>query len=251
MIHKQGSEYKDSAEVEEAILEDDAQRKKASTPKRVLFIVLGVLGAILVLFVISAVFNRDTTPVDDPVSSNDPMTVIGDDDYWSQFDDPDTMFTYTDKEIADLRAWGYTGDEIEENEENEVPAEELIAASRQAQEEARATLSNPESPEYQALLNNTWLGQQAISIPGYTEDVTEGQIWYDTITLNADYEKVPAHGYNLFLKVYLDDTSYAFMECPLVRYMQLADSGNIVVQYRTATIDGTTIVFEMKEVVVQ
>ena len=128
--------------------------------------------------------------------------------------------------------------------------DELVAASRQEQEEARATLSNPESPEYQALLNNTWLGQQALAIPQYEEGVSEGIIYYDTYTLNADYEKVPAHGHNLLLKVYLEDGSYAFMECPLLRYMQLPDSGNIVVSYQTASIDGATIVSNMKEVAV-
>ena len=40
------------------------------------------------------------------------------------------------------------------------------------------------------------------------------------------------------------------MECPLLRYMQLPDSGNIVVQYQTATINGVTIVHSMQEVTV-
>ena len=127
----------------------------------------------------------------------------------------------------------------------------MIAAAKQEQEEARATLSNPESPEYQALLNNTWLGQQELSLPGYEEGVTEGAIYYDTVTLNADYDKVPAHGHNLFLKVYLDDGSYAFMECSLLRWTQLADSGNIVVTYQTASLNGATIITDMKEVTVQ
>lgn len=71
-----------------------------------------------------------------------------------------------------------------------------------------------------------------------------------THVLNADYDKVPAHGQNLFLKVHLNSSYYVFMECPLLRYMQLPDSGNIVVQYQTATINGVTIVHSMQEVTV-
>lgn len=247
MIHKQGAEYKDSSEIEQAVQEDEAARKKFSP----VIIVLGVVVAFAV--VLAAVYfcmqvvkqeSEPAQPTDSGVG-----TIVGDDDYWSQFDDPET-FSYTDEEKQQLRAWGYTGDEIEKKQSEEVPASELIAQSKKAQEEARATLSNPESPEYQALLNNTWLGQQAITLPEYVEGVTEGSIHYDTHVLNADYDKVPAHGQNLFLKVHLNSSSYVFMECPLLRYMQLPDSGNIVVQYQTATINGVTIVHSMQEVTV-
>lgn len=249
MIHKQGAEYKDSTEIEEAIQEDDTSKKKSWK----VYVTLAGFGAVIVLVLIGLIVAKvrgDDTKDPPPSDSNSPGIVVGDDAYWDQFEEPGTTFSYTDEEKQQLRAWGYTGDEIEEHESNETSVDELVAASRQEQEEARATLSNPESPEYQALLNNTWLGQQALTIPQYEEGVSEGIIYYDTYTLNADYEKVPAHGHNLLLKVYLEDGSYAFMECPLLRYMQLPDSGNIVVSYQTATIDGATIVSNMKEVTV-
>lgn len=249
MIHKQGAEYKDSTEIAEAVQEDADSKKK---PWKV-YVAVGALVAVILLGLIWAVATKvggsdDQDPL--PSDSSSPGIVVGDDAYWDQFEDPSTTFSYTDEEKQQLRAWGYTGDEIEDHESKETPVDELVAASRQEQEEARATLSNPESPEYQALLNNTWLGQQALAIPQYEEGVSEGIIYYDTYTLNADYEKVPAHGHNLLLKVYLEDGSYAFMECPLLRYMQLPDSGNIVVSYQTASIDGATIVSNMKEVAV-
>lgn len=246
MIHQQGSEYKDSTEIEEAEQEDKSPKKKLKT-----ILIVVAFGALIVVLLVALILSRvaSKNPQDPPTSTTEePGIVVGDDAYWDQFDDPATMFSYTDEEKQQLRAWGYTGDEIEEHESNETPVDELVAASRQEQEEARATLSNPESPEYQALLNNTWLGQQALTIPAYEEGVSETAIHYDTHTLNADYEKVPAHGHSLLLKVYLEDGSYAFMECPLLRYMQLADSGNIVVSYQTATINGATIVSGMKEV---
>lgn len=249
MIHKQGAEYKDSTEIEEAVQEDAASKKKTWKMRLAVGALVGVVLLVLLGIIVAKVVgndNQDPAPSD----SSSPGIVVGDDAYWDQFEDPSDMFSYTDEEKQQLRAWGYTGDEIEEHESNETSVEELVAASRQEQEEARATLSNPESPEYQALLNNTWLGQQALTIPPYEEGVSEGIIYYDTHTLNADYEKIPAHGHSLLLKVYLEDGSYAFMECPLLRYMQLPDSGNIVVTYQTATIDGATIVSNMKEVTV-
>lgn len=248
MIHKQGAEYRDSTEIEEAVQNEESSKKKRFIP-----IIILVVFVLLVIAVIAAIrIGKSVTEseAEQEMPTETEGVVVGDDDYWSQFEDPD-VFAYTDEEKQQLRAWGYTGDEIEANEAEGVEASELIAAAKQEQEEARATLSNPESPEYQALLNNTWLGQQALNIPAYEEGVTEGAIYYNSYTLNADYEKIPAHGYNLFLKVYLEDGSYAFMECPLLRYTQLADSGNIVVTYQTATLDGITVITDMQEVEVQ
>ena len=249
MIHKQGAEYKDSTEIEEAVQDDEASKKKKFIPFIILGVgILGVVIAIVVILAGRSVTESEADPT--PAPTGDDGVVVGDDSYWDQFDEPG-VFYYTDEEKQQLRAWGYTGDEIEAHEVDSTDASELIAAAKQEQEEARATLSNPESPEYQALLNNTWLGQQELSLPGYEEGVTEGAIYYDTVTLNADYDKVPAHGHNLFLKVYLDDGSYAFMECSLLRWTQLADSGNIVVTYQTASLNGATIITDMKEVTVQ
>lgn len=246
MIFKQGAEYVDSTHDTDSEAEEENQSPKKQIPKA--FILPLFVGCALVLIaciVLLSKFSKQTPPVEPAPSAS---IVEGGAEYWEQFD---AVFRYTDEERALLRSWGYTGSEIEAGELAETPAGELVAASKQAQEEARATLSNPESPEYQALLNDTWLGQQLINLPAYVEGETEGSIFYNTYTYNADYEKIPAHGNNLFLKVYMPDKSYAFMECPILRYMQLPESGNIVVQYQTATIDNQVIVYNMTEVAVQ
>jgi len=247
MILKQGDTYEDGEE-EVTELEDPPKKSK-------LWLVLGIVGAFIavVLIIIFALKFKDGA--DDPDVPEDPDIIVGsegdigvvDESYW---DTITPAFSYTDEEKASLRAWGYTGDEIEEHEDLETPASDLVAQSKEAQEEARAALSNPESPEYQELLNKTWIGQEELSLPEYQQGVTEGSIAYNTFTYNADYEKIPAHGHNLFLKVYLEDGTYVFMECPVLRYMQLPDSGNIVIQYNTATIDGAVIVNGVKEVAV-
>lgn len=245
MMLKQGSEYVDSSQVPEA--QTGGSGKKPPLP-----ILIGGAVAIVLIILVALIFltKKGKEPADTPADQPGTDAEMGDSNYWSQFDVPD-VFSYSAEELAQLRAWGYTGDEIEAFAKDETPAANLIAASKASQEEARQTLSNPESPEYKALLDNTWLGQQPLTLPAYTMDTTEASIVYNAYVYNADYEKIPAHGHNLYLKVYLEDGSYAFMECPLLRYMQLADQGNIVVQYQTAVLEGMTIVYAMQEVTVQ
>lgn len=220
---------------------------------RALWLVGIVLGIILLLVVViggtawqrwaeSRTMNTPgTTPSADIVDGPGGL-----DEFWSQFD---PVFNYTAEEKATLRAWGYTGTEIEEYQMAEVPVAELVEASRQAQEEMRATLANPESPEYQRLLNQTWLGEKATTPPNFV--VNQTQYSSTTVTLNADYEKVPVHGTNLFIKVELADGTHHWMECSPFRYGDLADSGNIVVTYDLITFDGVQYITNMREKVVE
>ena len=216
-------------------------------------VVLFVLGLVFVGGLIAWQIYADHRKMETPASTNTPGSLDwvepndpGNlDDFWSQFD---PVFTYTTEELASLRAWGYTGSEIEQYQLDEVPASELIEASRLAQEEARATLSNPESAEYLALLNQTWLGEKATQAPNFI--VNQTQYSSTTVTLNADYDKVPVHGTNLFIKVTLADGTHHWMECSPFRYGSLADSGNIVVTYDLIVFDGVQYITNMREKVV-
>lgn len=242
-IFKQGSEYVEKAE--DGAKEASESEGDKKIPHK--FLIIGFTAVALVLLAL-AVLSPKLKGSGDAVKQETDQTLGADDEYWEQFEE---SFVYSDTEKRQLRAWGYTGDDIENAQMNKTPALDLINDAKAAQEEARLQLSNPESPEYRALLNNTWLGQSPISLPQYEEGVTEGAVSYGRVTLNADYEKVPAHGHNLFLKVYLDDGSYAFMECPVIRYMQLAEKGNIVVAYATSTVNGVTIISGMTEIDVE
>lgn len=220
-----------------------AEDKPEKLPhKRIIFGIVGVLVAVLIAISIFSIVGKKAAKKPDPED-----ITVGDSDYWSQYDEPST---YTEDEKTLLRSWGYTGDEIESNEKSKTHVDDLVAEAKKEQEAARATLSNPQSPEYQKLLNETWLGQDAINLPAYKKDVTESELSYVTHTYNADYTKVPPHGHNLFLKVYLPDGSYAFMECAITRFMQLKDVGNIVVSYTEITFGKTSIIEDMKEVAV-
>lgn len=249
MIHTQGASYNGEEEVSETPVKmpESVTIWRFTIPRTVLLVgacAVALLTCILAASIVRAVRNRDTPQNENHV----------DDSYWmaleTQLQPQQPTFTYSVEEREQLRAWGYTGDEIEAHALLKTRVQELIAASRQLQEDALATLSNPESPEYQALLDMTWLGQDLISLPSYESGVTEQSLLYTTCTVNADYEKVPAHGHTLYLKVYLDDGSYTFMECPVLRYLTLADVGNIVVRYTAIQIGDGYIVSDMEEVVI-
>ena len=255
---KQGDKFTPTAvdevqeqQVEEPVEQDAPQEKKKGLLGKFPPIVLLIVGTLLVIVgvVIFVVWEKHASDVSmqNPATSDDPLGWVDDnpgqnpDDFLGQFT---PVFSYTAEEKASLRAWGYTGDEIEAAQLAETPAQDLINESKKAQEEARAALSNPESPEYLALLNQTWLGELPLADP-----ITDASVEYSniTVTLNADYEKVPAHGSNLFLKVELEDGTHHWMECYPARWVTLADKGNIVVTYDQITYGDRVYIVNMRE----
>lgn len=249
-ILKQGSQYDDTTEPATAPIEPAPTEEKPAKKKKKSSVY--IVGAVVIIFIVLAlVYSKMTGGLGSNPASTDiiaPTPEDSDADYWANFDETVSTFTYTDEEKASLRAWGYTGEEIEANEASAVSAAALIEESKKAQEDAAKAISDASSPEYQALLNNTWLGQDTIPLPAYEEGTTENSVIYTTRTYNADYDRVPAHGRTVFLKVYLQDGTYTFMECDPIRYMQLPDSGNIVVSYVEMQIGSAVLITHMAEV---
>ena len=252
-VWTQGDKFAPTAvdEVPEQEVQEEAKPPKKRLPGKMTPLMLTIV-AIVAVVVVAAILVAWQKFADGKMMNNtdigwvDPAPNQNPDDFLSQFD---TVFTYTAEEKASLRAWGYTGDEIETAQFAETPAQELIDASKQAQEEARAALSNPESPEYLALLNQTWLGEAVSAEPNFI--VNETQYSTETVTLNADFEKVPTHGSNLFLKVKLEDGSHHWMECSPFRWGDLPQLGNIVVSYDRITFDGQVYITNMREIEVR
>lgn len=259
---KQGDKYNPTAgqaeevQVEEPVAETEAKGSKKKgqlgmIPKWVPIVAVIIFGIAVVVWLVMWQYSANRNHMDNPTTTDDPLGWVDDnpgnaDDFLNQFT---PVFSYTDEEKRSLRSWGYTGDEIEAAQLAETPAQNLINQAKKDQEEVRAALSNPESPEYLALLNQTWLGEQTKQAPAFK--VNETQYSNETITLNADYEKVPVHGTNLFLKVTLEDGTHHFMECSPFRYGDLPDSGNIVVTYDLITFDGLSYINNMREKEVQ
>ena len=147
---------------------------------------------------------------------------------------------YTAEELEQLRQVGYTGYEIEEFQAQEIEPEQLIQDAEQAQQEwveqYYAPYFDTASEEWKSVINSTWYGLEEVE----SYDTDSLMYSYYNYTLNADYEKIPAYGHQLYLKVYLNESGdYAFMICTPERYAELADSGNIVVSIDyTETLDG-------------
>lgn len=151
------------------------------------------------------------------------------DDWADSLDEQETDFAYSDEEVELLRLNGYTGYEIEEYAALGYPADGLVEEAEAQREsllaEEYANLFDSSSPEYQDLLNKTWLGQKQIPVDEGTEPLTKY-----TQNMNLDYEKVTASGYQLWLKLYVKDDLAIFMSVTPDRWNSLSDAGNIVVQ---------------------
>lgn len=157
--------------------------------------------------------------------------------------------SYSQKEISALRLWGYTADEIELASRDGIAAKTLVAQAKHdrelAQKEALDAVSDTASPEYQAILNKTWLGGTPLDM----STVEPGRIYNrETATVNVDYEKCGAQGNQLFLKLILDDGSSAFMYITPSRWVELPESGNIVVTIARMEAGGLSIITDIQEV---
>lgn len=234
---------------EDYIEEDVPDGLEEDTPsldeRRVRFIALGAAGVVILLIVL-LIFYFQAKP--DVVAETDTLTVItGSDDYWAE---KMGSQSYTTQEIESLRAWGYTGDEIESFELQGAAVTSLIAESKALQQETLNALSDPDSDAYRALIEDTWIGQEPLTLPSSGESIATSVTYTSKVHI-ADYEKIPATGHNLFIKVYLEDGSVAFMEVDIIRYVALADTGNIAVSYSEVTYGAITLVSNMAEIQVE
>lgn len=163
--------------------------------------------------------------------------------------DMGAMVNYKLEDVKILRKWGYTANELEIASRDGITAKALVEQAKKdresAQREALKAVSNTASPEYQALLNKTWLGGDPIDLSGVDPNIVYNT---ETWTENVDYEKCGAQGTQLFVKLYLDNGTSAFMTITPGRYVELADSGNMVVNIEALTSDTLRIITKVEEV---
>lgn len=256
----QTEDYRESTG-DEPVEQEDAFDGGASedSPKkhnRAIWVLLALIGVAVAVggIILAVVLSKGANSGDSSGSGDDLSSILdGDssDPFGDDFDDilsGVTLFSYTPEEVEALRAAGYTGDEIEQNQTQEVPAATLIQQAEDAHNAWVESLSNPDSPEYQELISTTTLGQPALNIPtGLTEDEINAGLTSMTDTDNLDYDKVPARGSNLYLRIHMPDGSYHFMNCPFARYCSMPDSGNIVVTYTVITYQDCSVITNMVE----
>lgn len=159
-------------------------------------------------------------------------------------------FSYTADQKATLRSYGYTADDIEEAIAFQTPFEDLVQS---AENSIQAKLDSEIGPyldsasdEFKWLRGMTWVGGEEVPTSVFSEE-SAPEFRYGTY--NCDYEKVPAYGTQLFIKLdILDMGITAFMDVTPERYATLDDSGNIVVivEYNKYP-DGTVIITDLGE----
>lgn len=169
-------------------------------------------------------------------------------------EEDENTFSYSQDEIEDLRENGYTGDEIEEFELNEIPAQRKIddaVQKRKAKyDEEILPYLDGASDKYKELEEYTWLGGAPFS---YDVNKENEDWYYKNMTLNLDYDKVPARGVQCFLRLHLkektdeNDPLYMFMTVTPQRYEELPEHGNIVVYIEYTVTDQGTVVTRIDE----
>lgn len=239
-ILSQGDEYKPSdgsevdsgVDVEESSSIIDKSQQSTVSDKNVVpeflannkkkFIIGGVVGllAIVLILVLVLVFNDASNSEDDL-----PDFVTEED-----IENPTAPeeFKYTEEQKESLRAYGFTGTDIENLERDQFDPQEAIRRVKILREEAEAeTLTKfyaGRSKKFKRLENLTYFGNAPRKVPKGTVDST----YYEQ--LNVDYEKVPLYGSQCFIKLKLKDRgTNAFMYIEPDRWRQLKKKGNIVV----------------------
>lgn len=161
-------------------------------------------------------------------------------------------FQYTVEERDTLRTNGYTADDIERYQAEEMDPYTLVQeaeASRKALlEKEMKSLLDGASPKYKQLESMTWLGTGSMSKEILNN--VEGSYEERYGTYNCDYTKVEEHGSQLFIKLELKEfnNKAIFMTMNPSRYNELSKSGNIVVviEYNKYN-DGSILVTNVEE----
>lgn len=259
--YEEGTSPEDSSDAE-----DDDSVREAKQKKAKIYVMIGVLsvvfiGIILMGFMLMSGKDRGNTSgflggnknesTEETVPATTTITWRGETmtvpiDEYGQPIYPE--FKYTADELANLRRVGYTADEIESFQAQQLEPQPLITQAEMDKEawaqQFVAPYFDTASEEWHSVIDTTWYGLNKVE--SYDTDYTMYQnISY---TLNADYDKVPAYGHQLFIKIHLNETSYAFMTVTPQRYAELAQSGNIVVVITyTKTGDGQSFITSMVE----
>lgn len=193
--------------------------------KTSVFIASALIAVMLFLGFIMLSGNNEDKTIPDVTSTPTPTSIVS---YYTPTPTSAASVWFTDEERYELRLVGYTGWEIEEFAENEMLSTVLIEsakARRQAQlEEEMKPYIDSQSEEYKELAATTWVGLDELEVDNNTDSYR-----YRTRTANLDYEKIIPKGKQLFIKIYLEDGSYCFMQISPEDWLELEEVGNIVV----------------------
>lgn len=205
--------------------EEEEQSFNLKTPRLspAMMKVLAIAAGVLVVFILVGMISskkkpkKDENPTPQESTYQPPVEL--------------NVFHYTIEELAELRNNGYTAEEAEYYESLEIPAESLILDAQQKRQELYESEMAPymdvASEEYKELAADSWVGQQAFEVGGDLSDYRYySEVW------NVDYKKLPARGSQLFIKLVSPEGEVLFMSVTPEQYLNLRDTGNIVVNVK-------------------
>lgn len=274
-LYNQGENYEEDIEetVEETVVEEPQEeeeeekptkkkKKQRSAPKPL--IIASIVGSCVILIIVAVVgvsMGNARKEAEEKRKQDEIFEkLLADQEYYE--DNPEvtqpvvveteavslSSTTYSSDELRALRKWGYTASELDIAARDGLSAKALVDSARadreEAQKEALAAVSDTASPEYQKLLNQTWLGGEPLDISAFTAD---GLFYNEERTEIVDYEKCDPHNQQLFIKVYLDNGHSAFFTVEPLRYQELPDSGNMVVAITEAVRGDTRVIVKIEE----
>lgn len=198
--------------------------------------VFAIVGVVLFLIIALVIYSSGNKGKNKEESTTTPSA--GELDPNLEWIEPEPTSYYTPDQIVNLRAAGYTGDEIENYSSTLIPYEQLIEEANALRDayiqEAIAPLYDTASDEYKKYIAQTWL-----SLPERMDTSSWDSIasFYE-VRRNLDYEKIPVHGNQLFIKIYLDDNDHLdwfFLCINPEEWNKLNDTGNVIVNYTYCT----------------
>jgi phosphoribosyl-AMP cyclohydrolase len=231
--YKQGSEYNEEP-VE--VLED---KSKKIQPK-MLIIGIGIVIVGLILSSVFAMVSKNKKTVSKPITK--PVVAKS------------ISSNYTEQQVEQLRASGYTGDEIEKYEKVGMNPDLLIAKATQDRQvllqdtyqELKKSMENSGSSDYKQLIDMTWLCGNPITVSD-----PSGKFTTQKIKDNIRYVKVPPHGNQLFVKMTLSDGSVAFYSVTPQLWSQLKESGNMIITYDRINYGSNYYIANIEEIPLQ
>lgn len=145
--------------------------------------------------------------------------------------------------MTTLKKLGYTGDEIQAAVDNGLDLNTLVEEGERLQnegaEEALKRMSNSASKEFKELVNNSIYCMPKGTFTESPYGAETSVNLSDSYIVNADYDKLPTYGLQLFLKCKIANNTYLFVPVTPSRWETLPESGNIVLQV-DYTLYGTT-----------
>ena len=272
ITYKQGNSYEE-VDAGDVSPKQSATKQSFSDHKQIIIIGALILLIAVIVVIIYKCFSDDDDIVPEPSTSSTVQEIINTTDTDNNDDQEQTIISdqqtnqngssssavgnmmYTEDEKSRLRAAGYTGDDIEQLAIKGTKVEDALDSAKKERSDYLQSLYKELMPEsidgasdaYNALLENTWLGQRLRPVSKPTDEMFSTKTYRE----NCRYVKIPPHGGELFIKLILKNGDYVFLSLHPDEYEKMDVEGNMVIDYDAISYGKETYYFNIKEVPIE